>query len=48
MEDDKELVERYISGDGEAVEELVRKYQKQIYALMYRMTKDGEEAKDLF
>ena len=47
MEEDIRLVERYIAGDGRSVEELVMKYQKQIYALVYRMINDIEEAKDL-
>lgn len=47
MEEDIRLVERYIAGDGRSVEELVMKYQKQIYALVYRMTNDIEETKDL-
>lgn len=47
MEEDSRLVERYIAGDETAIEELVMKYQKQIYALIYRMTDDIEEAKDL-
>lgn len=47
MEEDIRLVERYIAGDEESIEELVMKYQKQIYALVYRMTNDIEEAKDL-
>ncbi|MBI5640196.1 MAG: RNA polymerase sigma factor [Nitrospirae bacterium] len=47
MEEDIELIERYIAGDNTAVEELVVKYQRQIYAFVYRMTNDMEEAKDL-
>jgi RNA polymerase sigma-70 factor (ECF subfamily) len=47
MEEDIRLVERYIAGDGRSVEELVMKYQKQIYALVYRITNDIEETKDL-
>ena len=47
MEDDKQLIKRYLNGDDGAVEELVEKYQKHIYAFVYRMTNDIEEAKDL-
>lgn len=47
MEDDARLVERYIAGETDAIEELVMRYQKQIYAFIYRMTKDMEESKDL-
>ncbi|MDH5201662.1 MAG: RNA polymerase sigma factor [Nitrospirota bacterium] len=45
--EDFDLIERYISGDEDSIEELVMKYQKQIYALVYRITNDIEEAKDL-
>ncbi len=45
--DDIRLVERYRSGDNNAIEELVMKYQKQIYAFVYRIINDPEEAKDL-
>ncbi|MHB8882381.1 MAG: RNA polymerase sigma factor [Thermodesulfovibrionales bacterium] len=47
MEEDLQLVDRYDAGDGEAIEELVRKYQRPIYAFAYRMTHDIEEAKDI-
>lgn len=47
MEEDTRLVERYRSGDNDAIEELVMKYQKQIYAFVYRIINDQEEAKDL-
>ncbi len=47
MKDDITLIKKYLSGDEDAVEELVMKYQKQIYAFVYKMTNDIEEAKDL-
>ncbi len=47
MDEDLRLVERYIAGDVDAVEDLVVKYQKQIYAVLYRMTGNTEDAKDL-
>ena len=47
MEEDTRLVERYRSGYNDAIEELVMKYQKQIYAFVYRIINDPEEAKDL-
>ncbi|MBI5180086.1 MAG: sigma-70 family RNA polymerase sigma factor [Nitrospirae bacterium] len=47
MNADINLIERYLEGDTAAIDELVIKYQKQIYALTYRMTKDIEDAKDL-
>jgi RNA polymerase sigma-70 factor (ECF subfamily) len=45
--DDIKLVERYIDGDDYAAEELVAKYQRRIYAVLYRMTGDAEDAKDI-
>jgi len=47
MGDDIQLVDRYIAGDEGAFEELVLRYQRQIYAVLYRMTNNVEEAKDL-
>ena len=47
MEEDTRLVERYRSGDNDAIEELVMKYQKQMYAFVYRIVNDPEDAKDL-
>ena len=47
MEEDICLVERYIAGDAEAIEELVMKYQKHIYAVAYRITGDVEDARDV-
>ncbi|MEW6002223.1 MAG: RNA polymerase sigma factor [Nitrospirota bacterium] len=47
MDEDLRLIEKYCSGNEEALEELVLKYQKQVYGLIYRMTNDIEEAKDL-
>jgi len=47
MEEDFRFIERHIAGDGEAFALLVEKYQRLIYAFMYRMSNDAEEAKDL-
>ena len=47
MEEDTRLVERYRNGDNDAIEELVMKYQKQMYVFVYRIVNDQEEAKDL-
>ena len=47
MDEDIQLVERYLGGDAEAVETLVMKYQKRIYTIVYRMTRNVEDAKDL-
>jgi RNA polymerase sigma-70 factor (ECF subfamily) len=47
MEEDIRLVDRYIAGDAEAIEELVMKYQKHIYAVAYRITGNVEDARDV-
>ena len=41
------LVARAQQGDLPAFEELVRKYQREIYNLAYRLVQDPEEAKDM-
>lgn len=47
MEDDSELLDRHASGDREAFDELVRKHQKQLYSMLYRMVSNAEDAQDL-
>ena len=42
-----ELVERFQSGDTEAFNPLVLKYQKKIYNFLYRRVRDRETAEDL-
>jgi RNA polymerase sigma-70 factor (ECF subfamily) len=44
---DDQLVARSQAGDLPAFEELVHKYQREIYGLACRMVSDAEEAKDL-
>ncbi|MEW6659310.1 MAG: sigma-70 family RNA polymerase sigma factor [Thermodesulfobacteriota bacterium] len=44
---DPQLVARAQEGDLPAFEELVKKYQREIYGLAYRLVLDAEEAKDL-
>ena len=44
---DPQLVARAQEGDLPAFEELVVKYQREIYGLAYRLVMDAEEAKDL-
>ncbi len=44
---DEVLVRLTLEGDRTAFSELVRRYQKQIYSLAYRMTNHPEEALDL-
>lgn len=47
MDEDIELLDRYITGDREAFDELVRKYQKRLYSMLYRMVGDPDDAADL-
>lgn len=44
---DVELVDRARQGDYSAYEELVRRYQRRIYALVYNMTSHKEDAEDM-
>ncbi len=47
MEDIKELVERVLHGDGQAVEELVRRFQRMAVGYAWSMVGDFYEAEDL-
>ena len=47
MKEDISLIAEYLKGDEEAIEELVRRYQKMIYVFTYKMVNDMEEAKDI-
>src|SRR5688572_27205236 len=44
---DRDLVRRSQSGDLAAYDELVRRYQERIYATVYHMTSNHEDANDL-
>src|SRR5256884_9700162 len=44
---DLELVQRAQKGDGAAYDELIRRYQERIYATIYHMTSNHEDANDL-
>ena len=46
-DDDQGWVERSLQGDHEAFELLVRRHQRMIYALAYRMTGSAADAEDL-
>jgi len=46
-DEDEELVKRCASGDREAFNDLVIKYQKKIFGVAYRFVGDPEEANDL-
>ena len=43
---DAELVQRCLAGDNAGFDLLVRKYQRQVYSLCYRMLGDADEAAD--
>lgn len=44
---DVELVNRAREGDYSAYEELIRRYQRRVYSLVYNMTSHKEDAEDL-
>ena len=46
-QEDQQLVKRARTGDMEAYDELVRRYQERIYATIYHMTANHEDANDL-
>ncbi len=47
MDEDQELIRRTVAGDAEAFNELVIKYQRPLYSLLYRMVSNQEDAADL-
>jgi RNA polymerase sigma-70 factor (ECF subfamily) len=47
MDEDLNLITRTEAGEREAFNDLVRKYQKPLYALLYRMVGNAEDASDL-
>ncbi len=46
-EADFQLIDRFLDGDGAAFDELVRRRQREVYNLAYRMTRNAEDARDL-
>src|SRR5437879_9865734 len=46
-QEDSQLVKRARTGEMEAYDELVRRYQERIYATIYHMTSNHEDANDL-
>src|SRR5256714_12854266 len=46
-QEERELVRRARTGEMEAYDELVRRYQERIYATIYHMTANHEDANDL-
>jgi RNA polymerase sigma-70 factor (ECF subfamily) len=47
MDEDLCVIARYEEGDRGAFDELVRKYQRPLYAMLYRMVSDHDDASDL-
>lgn len=47
MDEDFELLDKIEAGDRDAFNELVRKYQKPLYGMLYRMVSNQEDAADL-
>jgi RNA polymerase sigma-70 factor (ECF subfamily) len=47
MDEDIRLIDKYLAGDEYAIEEIVMKYQRKLYALAYRMTGNIEDSKDM-
>jgi len=47
MDQDIELLDRFIDGDQESFEELVRKYQKPLYSFIWRMVNNHDDASDI-
>lgn len=45
--DDRQLIERCRSGDREAFDELVRRYERQVYNLAYRLSGNYDDASDV-
>src|SRR5215831_2539283 len=44
---DAELVERYLTGDTAAFDEIMVRYERQIYRICYRFVENREDAMDL-
>jgi RNA polymerase sigma-70 factor, ECF subfamily len=47
MDEDLDLINRTEAGEREAFNDLVKKYQKPLYAMVYRMVGNHEDASDL-
>jgi len=47
MDEDLDLINRTLAGERGAFDELVLKYQKPLYSMLYRMVSDHDDASDL-
>ena len=45
--DDNILIERAKKGDREALDQLIRKYEKRAYQYSFRLTQNSDEASDV-
>ncbi len=46
-DDDLKLLDRHASGDCEAFNELIRKHQRPLYSMLYRMVSNHDDAADI-
>ena len=44
---DEDLVRRFGGGDGRAFDDLLRRYERKVYAVAYRMCSDPDDARDV-
>ena len=44
---DQELINKYLTGDSEAIELLIKRYLKPVYGFSYRYVRNSEEAEDI-
>lgn len=47
MVEDIELIRRFCNGDETGFDELVRRYQQRVYAVLYRLVRNPEDATEL-
>lgn len=45
---DQELIERHLSGDPDALDQLVRRHQRNVFSFLVHLTGNRTEAEDLF
>ena len=47
MTEDIELIRRFRDGDDSGFDELVRRYQQRVLALVYRLVRNSEDAQEI-
>ena len=45
---DNELVDKFVSGDGNSLEILINRYRKQVYTYIFLLVKNQHLAEDIF